>query len=193
VALTRAAVKIAHAKKIGVEAELGQLKGVEDEVASEKQILTDPAEAKKFMNATNADYLAVAIGTSHGAYKFKGKSNIDIKRLREINAAVEKPLTLHGASSVPQTVVAKANRYGADIVGAKGVSEWQIRKAVRNGIAKVNEDTDLRLALVATVREFLKKHPKEYDPRKIFAPAIAAIKEVVKQRIKVLGSEGKAR
>ena len=191
ISLTKAAVKIAHAKKIGVEAELGRLGGVEDKVSA-NPVFTDPEQAKKFMKATGADYLAVAIGTSHGAYKFKGKSKLDIHRLKEINSLVRKPLVLHGASSVPKAIVAQANKYGADIKGAKGVSEEQVRRAVRSGIAKVNEDTDLRLALAASVRKFLKENPKEYDSRKILASGIVAIKKVVMRRIKILGSEGKA-
>ncbi|MBN2454566.1 class II fructose-1,6-bisphosphate aldolase [Candidatus Woesearchaeota archaeon] len=192
VSITKSAARIAHARKVCVEGELGRLKGVEEHVKSSRHVFTEPAEAKKFVALTKVDSLAVAIGTSHGAYKFRGKPKLEIKRLKEINSLLQMPLVLHGASSVPKELVSKADRYGAAIKGANGVPDSELRKAVRNGIAKVNQDTDLRIALVAAVRKFLKENPKEYDPRNILAPAMLSIKEVVKKRIKVLGSEGRA-
>lgn len=192
VAITRRAVKLAHAKKVGVEAELGRLKGAEDWVKAKANSFTEPDGAKKFIKLTNADYLAVAIGTSHGAYKFKGDARLDIKRLKEINSLLGIPLVLHGASAVSKTIVREAGKYGAKIEGANGVPDSQIKAAVRNGISKVNTDTDLRLAFMDAVRKFLARNPSEYDPRKILSPAVGLMKDVVVKRIKVLGSEGKA-
>ncbi|MFH1182329.1 MAG: class II fructose-1,6-bisphosphate aldolase [Candidatus Woesearchaeota archaeon] len=192
VAITRQAVKLAHAKKVGVEAELGRLKGSEDWVQARKSAFTAPDEAKNFIRLTNADYLAVAIGTSHGAYKFKGNPKLDIQRLREINSLLGIPLVLHGASAVSQGIVKEAGKYGAKIEGANGVPDSQIKAAVRNGVAKVNADTDLRIAFMEAVRKFLSKNPSEYDPRKILSPAVDLMKEVVKKRIKLLGSEARA-
>ncbi len=192
VALTRRVVAVARSKNVSVEAELGQLKGREDEIFAAKHIYTEPSEAAKFAKLTKVDSLAVAIGTSHGAYKFKGASSIDLKRLRAISESVSIPLVLHGASSVNGPLVAAANRYGAKIVNAKGVAESQIKKAVRLGVCKVNEDTDLRLAFTAAVRRFLKENPSAYDPREILSPATDAMKAVVMRRIRILGSDGKA-
>ncbi len=192
VSLTKRVVTVAHKKGVSVEAELGQLKGREDEVFSAKHSYTDPAAAAKFVKQTNADSLAVAIGTSHGAYKFKGAQQIDLKRLSRIAAVVDIPLVLHGASSVPSYIVAAANRYGARISNAKGVPEQQIMKAVKLGVCKVNEDTDLRLAFTAAVRKFLSENPSAYDPREMLSPATEAMKEVIMRRIRVLGSDGKA-
>ncbi len=192
IAVTRKVVAIAHKRNVAVEAELGQLKGREDEVFAAKHSYTDPAAAAKFVKQTKVDSLAVAIGTSHGAYKFKGASKIDLKRLKEIAAVVDTPLVLHGASSVHGSLVAIANKYGAKIANAKGVPEQQIRKAIKLGICKVNEDTDLRIAFAAAVRRFLEENPSAYDPREILIPATEAMKEVVIRRIKILGSEGKA-
>ena|SRR3989344_5960688 len=192
VALTRRVVTVARGKNVSVEAELGQLKGREDDVFAAKHIYTEPSEAAKFVRLTKVGSLAVAIGTSHGAYKFKGASSIDLQRLRAIREVVSIPIVLHGASSVHGSLVAAANRYGAKIVNAKGVSESQIKKAVRLGVCKVNEDTDLRLAFTASVRKFLKENPSAYDPREILSPATDAMKAVVMRRIKVLGSDGKA-
>lgn len=192
VSLTKKVVAAASAKKVSVEAELGQLKGREDEVFSAKHTYTDPVAAAKFVKLTNVDSLAVAIGTSHGAYKFKGAQQIDLNRLSQIAAVVGIPLVLHGASSVHSSLVAAANRYGARISNARGVPESQIKKAIRLGVCKVNEDTDLRLAFTAAVRKFLKENPSAYDPREILSPATEAMKEVIIRRMKILGSEGKA-
>ncbi len=192
ISLTKRVVTVAHKKGVSVEAELGQLKGREDEVFSAKHSYTDPAAAAKFVKLTGCDSLAVAIGTSHGAYKFKGAQQIDLKRLSRIAAVVGIPLVLHGASSVPSSLVAAANRYGARISNAKGVPESQIRKAVKLGVCKVNEDTDLRLAFTAAVRKFLSENQSAYDPREMLSPATEAMKEVIMRRIAVLGSDGKA-
>mgnify|MGYP001617085818 CR=1 FL=1 len=191
VSLTKKVVAAASAKKVSVEAELGQLKGREDEVFSATHTYTDPSAAAKFVRLTKVGSLAVAIGTSHGAYKFKGAPKIDLQRLKEIGKLVDVPIVLHGASSVPNSLVAEANRYGAKLANAKGVPEVQIKKAIKLGVCKVNEDTDLRIAFAAAVRKFLKENPSAYDPREILSPATEAMKSVVMRRIKVLGSEGK--
>ncbi len=192
VAVTKKVVAAAAAKRVSVEAELGQLKGREDEVFSARHSYTDPAAAAKFVKLTGCDSLAVAVGTSHGAYKFRGAQRIDLRLLRKISGVVNIPLVLHGASSVHSSLVAAANRYGAKIGNAKGVPEPQIRKAVKLGVCKVNEDTDLRLAFTAAVRKFLEENQSAYDPREILSPATEAMKEVIMRRIRILGSEGRA-
>jgi fructose-bisphosphate aldolase class II len=193
VALAKRVVDLAHPKGVSVEAELGRLAGVEESTVAEKEaILTDPDAAKEFVKRTEVDALAVAIGTSHGAYKFKAEPKLDFDRLRLIRENVDVPLVLHGASSVPQWIIEKAVKYGAELAGAKGIPEEHIKKAISLGIAKINIDTDLRLAFTATVREVLAKSPKEFDPRKILGPAKEAIKEVVKGKMQLFGSSGKA-
>jgi fructose-bisphosphate aldolase class II len=192
-ALTKRVVEMAHPKGISVEAELGKLAGVEERSVEEKDaILTDPDLAVEFVDKTGVDTLAVAIGTSHGAYKFKGEAKLDLERLRVISEKVAIPLVLHGASSVPQALIEKANKYGAALSGAKGIPEDEYRKAIELGIAKVNIDTDLRLAFTATVREVLTDLPKNFDPRKILGPARDAMKEVAKGKMRLFGSSGKA-
>ncbi|MCS7114394.1 MAG: class II fructose-1,6-bisphosphate aldolase [Nitrososphaerota archaeon] len=193
IALTRRVVELAHPRGVSVEGELGRLAGVEEKAVEEREkVLTDPAEAEEFVKRTGVDALAVSIGTSHGAYKFKGEPKLDFERLRLIREKVEVPLVLHGASSVPQWVVEKATKYGAELTGAKGIPEDHIRKAISMGITKINIDTDLRLAFTATVREVLANSPKEFDPRKILGPAKEAMKEVVKAKMRLFGSSGKA-
>lgn len=193
VALTKRVVDIAHPKGVSVEAELGRLAGVEESTVEEKEaILTDPDAAKKFVEGTGVNALAVAIGTSHGAYKFKGEAKLDFERLKSIREKVDVPLVLHGASGVPAWVIEKAVKYGAELAGAKGVPEEHIKKAISLGIAKINIDTDLRLAFTATVREVLTNTPKEFDPRKILGPAKDAMKEVIKGKMRLFGSSGKA-
>jgi fructose-bisphosphate aldolase class II len=193
VALTKRVVSIAHPRGVSVEAELGKLAGVEERSVEEKEaILTDPKAAEKFVDETGVDALAVAIGTSHGAYKFKSEAKLDLERLKLISETVSIPLVLHGASSVPEWLVEKATKYGAALSGAKGIPEDQIKKAISLGIAKINIDTDLRLAFTATVREVLANSPKEFDPRKILGPAKEAMKEVARSKMRLLGSSGKA-
>jgi fructose-bisphosphate aldolase class II len=193
VAVTKRVVSVAHPKGVSVEAELGKLAGVEERSVAEKDaILTDPDNAVEFVEKTGVDTLAVAIGTSHGAYKFKSEAKLDLERLKIISAKVSIPLVLHGASSVPQEIVEKANQYGAELSGAKGIPEDQYRKAISLGIAKINIDTDLRLAFTATVREVLANSPKNFDPRKILGPARDAMKEVAKGKMRLFGSAGKA-
>jgi fructose-bisphosphate aldolase class II len=193
VALTKRVVD--HARKFGVsvEAELGRLAGVEEKTVEEREtVLTDPDAAEEFVRRTGVDALAVAIGTSHGAYKFKGEAKLDFERLRLIAKKVDIPLVLHGASSVPAWIIEKATKYGAELSGAKGIPEEHIKKAISLGISKINIDTDLRLAFTATVREVLANSPKEFDPRKILGPAKEAMKEVVRGKMRLFGSSGKA-
>jgi len=193
IVLTKRVVDVAHPKGVSVEAELGRLAGVEESTVEEKDaILTDPAVAKDFVERTGVDTLAVAIGTSHGAYKFKAEPKLDFERLKLISKNVSLPLVLHGASSVPAWIIEKAAKYGAELGGAKGIPEENIQKAISLGIAKINIDTDLRLAWTATVREVLANSPKEFDPRKILGPAKEAMKQVVKGKMKLFGSTGKA-
>jgi fructose-bisphosphate aldolase class II len=193
VALTKRVVDLAHPKGISVEAELGRLGGVEEKTVEEKDaILTDPNAAKEFVDRTGVDALAVAVGTSHGAYKFKAEPRLDFERLKTISKKVELPLVLHGASSVPAWIIEKAVKYGAQLEGAKGIPEEHIKKAISLGIAKVNIDTDLRLAFTAAVRELLTNSPKEFDPRKILGPSKEAMKEVIKGKMHMFGSSGKA-
>ena len=193
IALTKRVVDLAHAKEVTVEAELGRLAGVEESTVEEREaVLTDPDSAKEFVEQTGVDTLAVAIGTSHGAYKFKGEAKLDFERLRLIRERVNIPLVLHGASSVPQWIIQKAVKYGAELAGAKGIPEEHIKKAISLGISKINIDTDLRLAFTATIREVLSTKPKEFDPRKILGPAKEAMKEVVKSKMRLFGSSGKA-
>jgi fructose-bisphosphate aldolase class II len=194
VAATKEIVRIAHAAGLSVEAELGRLVGVEDHisVSESEAVFTDPDEAVTFVRETGCDTLAVAIGTSHGAYKFKGEAKLDFDRLRGIASKVQVPLVLHGASSVIPDIVEKAKRYGAQLSGAKGVPSEDIQKAVSLGITKVNIDTDLRLAFTAATREFLAEKPEVFDPRKILKAGKEAMKEVVKAKMELLGSCGQA-
>jgi fructose-bisphosphate aldolase class II len=193
IAVTKKVVDIAHPKGVSVEAELGRLAGVEEYTVDEREaILTDPNVAKEFVDRTGVDALAVAIGTSHGAYKFKGEPQLDFERLKEIKERVDVLLVLHGASGVPEWTIEKARKYGAELPGAKGIPDESIRQAVSMGIAKINIDTDLRLALMSAIREVLATQPKEFDPRKILGPGREAIKKVVKAKMELFGSAGKA-
>lgn len=193
IAVTKKVVDYAHKKGVSVEAELGKLAGVEERSVEEKEaILTDPQTAVEFVERTGIDTLAVAIGTSHGAYKFKSAAKLDLERLKIINQKVSIPLVLHGASSVPTWILEKATKYGATLGGAKGVAEEQLQEAIKLGVAKINIDTDLRLAFTATVREVLTNSTKEFDSRKILGPAKDAMKEVAKGKMRLFGSSGKA-
>jgi fructose-bisphosphate aldolase class II len=194
VAITRKVVDMARPKKVSVEAELGRLKGIEDKVSVSEQeaFLTDPQSAEEFIKQTEVDALAIAIGTSHGAYKFKGESRLDFERLKIIAGRAKIPLVLHGASGVPSPVLEKAERFGAKLAGAKGIPDEAIQKAVSLGISKINIDTDLRLSFVAGLREVLTTQPGEFDPRKILGPGREAIKQTVQAKMRLFGSSGKA-
>ncbi len=194
VALTKKVVDYAHERGVWVEAELGQLAGVEEHVQAEKSVYTDPDQAVDFVEKTKCDSLAVAIGTSHGAYKFKGEAKLDFERLAQITEKLPGyPLVLHGSSSVPREFVEMANKYGAKIGGAKGVPEDMLREAAKMGVCKINIDTDIRLAMTAVIRKEFTEHPENFDPRKYLGPAREAVKEMVQRKIRnVLGSSGKA-
>ena len=194
VALTKKVVEYAHPRGVVVEAELGRLAGVEEHVqVSEKDSsYTDPDQAVDFVEKTGIDSLAVAIGTSHGAYKFKGEPKLDFERLEIITHKLEGfPLVLHGASTVIPEFVELCNQYGGNLPGARGVPEDMIAEAVKYGVCKVNIDTDLRLAMTGYIRKELSEHPDNFDPRKYLGPARDAIREMVKRKIKILGSDGK--
>ena len=193
IALTRQVVDYAHPRGVWVEAELGKLAGVEEHVSSAEHVYTDPDQAVDFVQRTGCDSLAVAIGTSHGAYKFKGEAKLDFPRLEAISAKLPGyPLVLHGASSVPQEFVELCNKYGGQVGGARGVPEDMLRKAASMGVCKINVDTDIRLALTASIRQFLAEHPEQFDPRSYLAPAREAVKNMVAHKIRnVMGSSGK--
>ncbi|MEK6969573.1 MAG: class II fructose-1,6-bisphosphate aldolase [Nanoarchaeota archaeon] len=191
VKLTKKVVQWAHKQGVSVEAELGTIGGKEDLVSGKKIIYTDPDLAKEFVEQTGCDFLAIAIGTSHGAYKFTGEAKLNLALLKEIKKKTNIPLVLHGASEVPQPMVKLAEKYGADLQGVKGVPNAQINLAVQNGINKINTDTDLRIAFTAAVRKVIKQNPAEFDPRRILAPARDLIQQVAEERIKLFGSAGK--
>ena len=195
--LTKQVVDYAHPKGVSVEAELGKLVGEQFDSGEGSKVAADaiytvPEEAKEFVEKTQCDSLAVAIGTSHGAYKFKSEPKLDFERLKQIREIVKIPLVLHGSSSVLPEYVEICNKYGAKIHGSKGVPEEQIKKAVEIGVQKVNIDTDLRLGLTAGIRKALVENPENFDPRKYLGPARDLVKEVVMRKIKLLGCDGKA-
>jgi fructose-bisphosphate aldolase class II len=193
ISLTKRVADLAHPKGVSVEGELGRLAGVEESTVEEKEaILTDPNAAQEFIERTDVDALAVAIGTSHGAYKFKAEPKLDFERLKTIKKRVKIPLVLHGASGVPSWIVEKATKYGAELGGAKGIPDEHIKKAISLGITKINIDTDLRLAFTGAIRESLAISPKEFDPRKILGPAKETMKEVAKSKMRLFGSSFKA-
>ena len=194
IAVTKRVVEYAHAHGVWVEAELGRLAGVEEDVSSEHSIYTDPDQAVEFVERSGCDSLAIAIGTSHGAYKFKGEAKLDFERLEKIGSLMPGyPLVLHGASSVPQEFVEMCNTYGGKVAGAAGVPEELLRKAAGMAICKINIDTDIRLAMTASIRKQLVEHPEEFDPRGSLKPARQAVKDMVQHKIKhVLGCSGKA-
>lgn len=194
IAVTKKVVEYAHPRGVWVEAELGRLAGVEDEVSSEHSIYTDPAQAADFVKRSGCDSLAIAIGTSHGAYKFAGEAKLDFPRLEKLSSLLPAnyPLVLHGASSVPQEFVEMANKYGGQVGGAKGVPEDLLRKAAGMGVCKINIDTDIRLAMTATIRKFFAENPAEFDPRGYLKPAREAVNNMVQHKIKnVLGCSRK--
>ncbi len=193
--LTKQVVDYAHEKGVVVEAELGKLAGIEDaiSVAEKDATFTDPDQAVEFVERTGVDSLAIAIGTSHGAFKFKGDPMLDFERLEKItNLLPGYPLVLHGASTVLPEFVELCNTYGGDVAGAKGVPEEMLLRAGKLGVCKINIDTDLRLAMTASIRKHLHEHPADFDPRKYLNPAREAIKNMVKHKIKnVLNCSGR--
>lgn len=193
--ITKEVVEYAHAHGVVVEAELGRLAGVEDavNVSAKDATYTDPDQAVEFVERTGVDSLAIAIGTSHGAYKFKGDPQLDFERLEKIsNLLPGFPLVLHGASTVLPEFVQKCNQFGGKIDGAQGVPEEMLSQASKFGVCKINIDTDLRLAMTAAIREYLALHPEHFDPRQYLGPARKAIQDMVQHKIKnVLGSSHK--
>ena len=196
--VTRKVVEYAHDRGVVVEAELGTLAGIEDEVnvSAEDSSYTRPEDVQEFVERTGCDSLAIAIGTSHGAYKFK--PGTDPKLRFDILEEVERrlpgfPIVLHGSSSVPQEFVKQINENGGNMPGAIGVPEEQLRKAASMAVCKINIDSDLRLAMTATIRQYFNEHPEHFDPRQYLKPARAAIKDMVAHKIvDVLGCDGKA-
>lgn len=194
--LTKRVVDYAHNKGVVVEAELGKLAGVEDavKVAAKDATYTDPDQAVEFVERTGCDSLAIAIGTSHGAYKFKGKPELDFARLEKItNMLPGFPLVLHGASTVIPSFVEECNKYGGKLDGAQGVPEDMLLKAGTFGVCKINIDTDLRLAMTASIRKYFVEHPGDFDPRQYLGPAREAIKAMVAHKMRdVLNCSGRA-
>ena len=196
VALTKKVVEYAHQHDVTVEGELGVLAGVEDDVKAEEHTYTRPEEVVDFVSRTGVDSLAISIGTSHGAYKFKPGTNPKIRL--DILAEIEKqipgfPIVLHGSSSVPQDLVAQINHFGGKLKDAIGIDEGQLREAAKSAVCKINIDSDGRLAMTAAVRKVLSEHPEEFDPRKYLGPARDELKKLYIHKCQVvLGSAGQA-
>jgi len=187
VEITKKVVDYAHSKNVVVEAELGKLAGIEDEVKvdSSEAMYTNPNQAQEFVKRTGCDSLAIAIGTSHGAYKFKGEAKLRFDILEQIKEKIpDTPIVLHGASSVIPELVDMCNKYGGDIPGAKGIPEQILNKASKLGVSKINVDTDLRLAMTATIRKAFVEEPSEIDPRSYMTLAREEIKKVVQHKIR---------
>ena len=198
IAITRQVVEYAHAHGVTVEGELGKLAGIEDDVnvSDEDAQFTNPAEVEEFVSRTGVDSLAIAIGTSHGAYKFKPgqKPRLRFDILEEVQKRLPGfPIVLHGASSVPQEFVAQVNQYGGSMPDAIGIPEEMLRQAASMAVCKINIDSDLRLCMTAAVRKHLCEHPDHFDPRQYLADGRQAIQDMVRHKIRdVLGSSGKA-
>lgn len=191
VALSRQVVEYAHEFGVSVEAELGTLGGIEEDIVGEVQ-LTDPDQAEEFVERVGCDSLAVAIGTSHGAYKFKSEPKLALELISEIKSRVGIPLVMHGSSSVPPELVERINQYGGKIEQSFGVPIEAIQHGIKNGVRKINVDTDTRLAITGAVREVLAKNPAEFDPRAYLGEARNALYEVCKARMIQFGSAGHA-
>ncbi len=196
IALTKQVVEYAHAHGVTVEGELGQLAGIEDDVNVAHHSYTDPAQVEEFVSKTGVDSLAIAIGTSHGAFKFKPgqKPELRFDILEEVSRRLPGfPIVLHGASSVIPEFVEKVNKYGGNMPDAIGIPEEMLRQAAQSSVCKINIDSDLRLAMTAAIREHFALHPADFDPRQYLTPARAAIKDMVKRKlVNVLGCSGKA-
>ena len=196
VRIAKQVVEYAHAHGVTVEGELGQLAGVEDDVVAADHQYTDPAQVQDFVERTGVDSLAIAIGTSHGAYKFKPgqKPQLRFDILEDVSKRLpEFPIVLHGSSSVPQDFVAKVNQYGGAMPDAIGIPEEMLREAAKSAVCKINIDSDIRLAITAAIREHFAEHPADFDPRQYLKPARQAVKDMVTHKlINVLGCNGKA-
>ena len=194
--LTKQVVDYAHEHGVVVEAELGKLAGVEDDVnvAENDAMYTDPEQALEFVQRTGCDSLAIAIGTSHGAYKFKGEARLRFDILEKVKDLMPNvPIVLHGASTVIPEYVEMCNKYGGNMPGAKGVPDEMLHEASKRGVSKINVDTDLRLAMTAAIRKVFVETPEQFDPRKYLGPGRDFIKETVKHKIRdVFGSSNKA-
>lgn len=194
--LTKEVVDYAHAHGVVVEAELGKLAGIEDDVnvSASDAMYTDPAQAEEFVRRTGVDSLAIAIGTSHGAYKFKGEAKLRFDILKQIKERIPNtPIVLHGASTVIPELVNMCNEYGGNIPGAKGVPDEILHESSISGVSKINVDTDLRLAMTAGIRKVFVEDPSAFDPRKYLIPARELVKETVSHKMKdVFGSANKA-
>ena len=193
--LTKQVVEYAHERGAVVEAELGKLAGVEDEVnvAANDAIYTDPDQALEFVERTGCDSLAIAIGTSHGAYKFKGEAKLRFDILEKVKSLMPNvPIVLHGASTVIPEYVEMCNKYGGNMPGAKGVPGEMLHEASMRGVSKINVDTDLRLAMTAAIRKVFAETPEQFDPRKYLGPGRDFIEETVRHKIRdVFGSSNK--
>ena len=196
VRLTKEVVDYAHAHGVVVEAELGKLAGIEDDVnvAEADAMYTDPAQAEEFVKRTGVDSLAIAIGTSHGAYKFKGEARLRFDMLKQVKERIPNtPIVLHGASTVIPELVNMCNKYGGNIPGAKGVPDEILHEASISGVSKINVDTDLRLAMTAGIRKVFVEDPSAFDPRKYLTPARELVKQTVAHKMRdVFGSANKA-
>ncbi len=190
---SKAVVEYAHDHGVVVEAELGKLAGIEEHVVNERSQFTDPDEVEEFVFKTGVDSLAIAIGTSHGAFKFSGNAQLRFDILDEVARRLpDFPIVLHGASSVPQEFVKLIQQYGGNMQGAEGVPEDMLRRAAAGAVCKINIDSDIRLACTATIRQHFAEYPTHFDPRQYLGPARTAIKEMVKRKIiNVLGSADK--
>ncbi len=193
VAVTKKVVKYAHERGVSVEGELGTLGGIEDGVGSGKVLLTEPDQAQQFIEETRVDALALAIGTSHGAYKFKRAPTLAMDIIDEVKTRCpDTPLVMHGSSSVPDELVAIINRYGGDMPNTMGVPISSIQEAIKRGICKINVDTDNRLALTGAIRKFMAEHPEEFDSRKYLGAGRAAMTELLKGKMRAFGTAGHA-
>ncbi len=196
IAKTKEVVEYAHAHGVVVEAELGKLAGIEDDVnvASNDAMYTDPNQALEFVQRTGVDSLAIAIGTSHGAYKFKGEAKLRFDILEKVKALMpEVPIVLHGASTVIPEYVEQCNKYGGNMPGAKGVPDEMLNEASKRGVSKINVDTDLRLAMTAGIRKVFAEEPEVFDPRKYLGPGRELIQQAVQHKMRdVFGSSNKA-
>ncbi len=191
--ITKRVVEFAHQRGVSVEAELGRLMGIEDNISVDEKdaVLVNPKEAEIFVKESGVDYLAPAIGTSHGAFKFKGEPKLDFERLQEVKRLTNIPLVLHGASAIPEYVRESFLSTGGDLKGSKGVPFDFLQESVKGGINKVNTDTDLRIAFMAEVRKVANNDPTQFDLRKFFTPGIEAMKKVIVERMHILGSAGR--
>ena len=194
VKLTKQVVDYAHERGVDVEGELGSLAGVEDDVSNEVGHYTNPEQAAEFVRLTGVDSLAIAIGTSHGAFKFKGEARLRFDILDEVARLLPGlPIVLHGASSVPEAIVAKINKYGGAVEGAKGVPDEMFKRVCASSVCKINSDTDLRMCYTAALREFLALNPTEFTPRKYLQHAKDSVRNMLEDKMTgILNSAGKA-